>query len=407
MFSVKDVDEVKHLIEYHFKDFSLQSEQVSIKSSLGRIAAKDIFASEDIPGFDRSTVDGFAVRANETFGASESLPAILSLEPEIMIGEDMLRELPCGYAAYVPTGGKLPQNADAVVMIEHTDDLDDGFIYINKPVSPGNNVIYKGDDAKEGGIIIKANTVLRPKDIGALAAAGVSSVMVKKRINIAIISTGDEIAGLEEALTGSKVRDVNSYSLYAEALEIGAKPFMYGIVPDSYDEIRNAVDQALYECDVVLISGGSSVGTLDMTRKVIESFGKPGIFVHGIAIKPGKPTIVAKVRDKPVFGLPGHPVSAYFIFKVFIIHLLEIINGLNSKFRTGIKAYTAFNFPSNDGREEYVPVRLEKVQQKIIAHPVFAKSGLITTLTTADGYIKISRGAEGLVSGQEVEVTPF
>jgi len=407
LFSVKDAKEVKRLIAEYFEGYKMDFQEVPLENSLGRITAKDIFVSEDIPGFDRSTVDGYAVHAKDTFGASEALPAILSLSAEIKVGEDILRELPIGYAAYVPTGGKLPQNADAVVMIEYTDDLGDGFIYMNKSVSAGNNVIYRGDDAKSGDVIIKANTTLKPKDVGALAAAGISSVLVKRRIKAAIISTGDEIAGIEESLSGSKVRDVNSYSINAALLEHSAEPCMYGIVPDSYEKIREVVAHALHDCDLVLISGGSSVGTLDMTCKVIESFGKPGIFVHGIAIKPGKPTIIAKVMGKPVFGLPGHPVSAYFIFKVFVKNVLNVLNGVKEEFESSIKAYTAFNFPSNDGREEYVPVRLERVGSRIIAHPVFAKSGLITTLTTADGYIIISRGDEGVVSGKEVEVIPF
>ncbi len=407
MFSVKDVDDVKNLITKHFSGYDIGSQEVPITESLGRITEKDISASEDIPGFDRSTVDGYAVIAKDTFGASEALPAMLRLLPEVKVGVDVKAQLPDGHAAYVPTGGQLPQRADAMVMIEHTEDLDDGFIYVNKTVSPGNNLIYKGDDAKEGSVIIKADTLLKPKDIGALAAAGVSSVLVKKRIKAGIISTGDEIAGIEEALKGAKVRDVNSYSLYAGLIELGAQPYMYGIVPDSYEQIRRAADQALNECDLVLISGGSSVGTYDKTSKVINSFGEPGIFVHGIAIKPGKPTIIAKVRNRAVFGLPGHPVSTYFIFKVFISHIIEVINGLTHEFTIGIKACTAFNFPSNDGREEYVPVKLEKVEEKILAYPVFAKSGLITTLTQAHGYIKISRGAEGVVAGQEVEVVPF
>lgn len=407
LFSVKDADEVKNLLQENFSGYDMGHEKVALKDSLSRITAKDIIVSEDIPGFNRSTVDGFAVHAKDTFGASEALPAILRLLPEIKIGAEVKSNLSYGHAAYVPTGGQLPQDADAMVMIEHTDDLGDGFIYVNKSVSPGNNVIYKGDDAKAGSVIIKANTLLKPKDIGAFAAAGVSSVLVKKRIKAGIISTGDEIADIDETLNGAKVRDVNSYTLYAGLLELGTQPYMYGIVPDSYDEIRKVTDRALRECDIVLISGGSSVGTYDMTCKVIDSFGKPGIFVHGIAMKPGKPTIIAKVRDKAIFGLPGHPVSAYFIFKVFVSHTFKVLNGLNHEFKASIKAYTAFNFPSNDGREEYVPVRLEETERKILAHPVFAKSGLITTLTEASGYIKISRGAEGVVAGQEVEVLPF
>lgn len=407
MFSVKDVDEVKNLITEHFNGFNIGKEEVPIKDSLYRVTAKDIIANEDIPGFDRSTVDGYAVHAKDTFGSSDALPAILSLLAEIKIGAAISEELQCGYAMYVPTGGQIPQGADAVVMIEHTDDLGDGYIYINKSVSPGNNVIYKGDDAKSGSVIVKANTKLMPKDIGALAASGISSVSVKKKIKAGIISTGDEVVGIDQILNGAKIRDVNTYSLYAGLLELGAEPESYGIVPDSFERIRKTADEALNECDVVLISGGSSVGTYDMTCKVIDSFGKPGTFVHGIAIKPGKPTIIAKVRDKAVFGLPGHPVSAYFIFKVFVSHLVEVINALEHEFELSIKAITAFNFPSNDGREEYVPVRLEKTNNTLLAYPVFAKSGLITTLTQSDGYIKISRGAEGVIAGREVDVIPF
>lgn len=407
MFSVKEADEVKNLLTKHFSGFNIGSEEVSITELLGRITAKDISVMEDIPGFDRSTVDGYAVHAKDTFGASEALPAILKLLPEIKIGIDVKATLPDSHAAYVPTGGQLPQEADAMVMIEHTDDLGDEFVYINKPVSPGNNVIYRGDDAKQGSVIIKAHTLLKPKDIGALAAAGKKSVLVKNRVKTGIISTGDEIVDIEQVLNGSKIRDVNSYTLYAGLIELGAKPYMYGIVPDSYEQIREVTDRALDECDLVLISGGSSVGSYDLTSRVIYSFGEPGIFVHGIAVKPGKPTIIAKVREKAVFGLPGHPVSAYFIFKVFVSHAIKVINGLHHEFTTGIKAFTAFNYPSNDGREEYVPVKLDRVGQKTLAYPVFTKSGLITTLTQADGYIKVSRGAEGVVAGQEVDVLLF
>jgi len=404
---VKDVDEVKILITKFFKDCRSSVQKIKLTEALGRVTAKDIYVADDIPGFDRSTVDGYAVMAKDTFGASESIPAQLLLLPEIRMGIEAQIKLDQGSAAYVPTGGQLPDNADAVVMIEYTDSLGDGYIYVNKPVSPGNNVIYKGDDAKRGNVVLHSETMLRSKDIGALAAAGICEVEVKSRIRVGIISTGDEIIDINGDLSGAKVRDVNSYSLFASVLELGGEPKLYGIVPDDYDTIRDAADLALYECDIVLISGGSSVGTLDKTSKVIESFGSPGIFVHGIAMKPGKPTIIAKVRDKAVFGMPGHPVSAYFIFKVFVAHLFDVLNEQKNQIPKEVKANVAFNYPSNNGREEYVPVRLERVGEKYLAYPVFAKSGLITTLTSAQGFIRIARGIEGIASGQEVIVILF
>jgi len=407
MFSVKDVNETISIIYHNFKGYMLEAESVSLKEAVGRITAENILASEDIPGFNRSSVDGYAVISPDTFGASDSLPAQLELVGEVRMGEKPDFTLEKGQAAYVPTGGELPQNADAMVMIEYTENFDDGFIYINKSAAPGNHVVFKGDDAKEGNTVIKAGHALRPQDIGALAAIGYSEVAVKRKIKVGIISTGDEVVDVSEKPTGSKVRDVNTYSLYAGILEYGGEPKVYGIIRDDYGLIREAVSRAIEENDVVLISGGSSVGAKDETYKVIDSLGAPGVLVHGIAVKPGKPTIIGKALGKAIIGLPGHPVSAYFIFRVFVHRLMDVITGASTKFAKSVRAELELNYPSNNGREEFVPVSLSEAGEKLIAQPVFSKSGLITLLTSADGYVHISRGSEGLTAGEEVEVILF
>ncbi|MCX7923722.1 MAG: molybdopterin-binding protein [Clostridia bacterium] len=407
MFNVKSVDEVFEIIKNYFGNFKLENEVIDIEESVGRILAVDVCAGEDVPAFNRSSVDGYAVIASDTFGASDSLPAQLKLGGEVKMGEKPDLIIEKGHAAYIPTGGELPENADSVVMIEYTEDFKDGYIYINKASAPGNNVVFKGDDVKVGSAILKPNRRLRPQDVGALAAMGYEQVEVKKKIKVAIISTGDEVVDINDKVIGAKVRDINSYALYAGLKDYGAEPVRYGIVGDDYGKIRGVVEKALDECDIVLVSGGSSVGTKDETYNVINSFGEPGVLVHGIAVKPGKPTIIGKVRGKAVVGLPGHPASAYMIFRVFVGYLLDVINGSEGMYEKRLRVEMAYNYPSNNGREEFMPVRLEREGSRVVAHPVFGKSGLITLLTTADGYVRISRGSEGIASGEEVEAILF
>ncbi|OGO80066.1 MAG: hypothetical protein A2Y21_09835, partial [Clostridiales bacterium GWC2_40_7] len=316
-------------------------------------------ACEDVPEFNRSSVDGYAVNAADTYGCGEAIPAQLEYSGEVDMGSRYNGIIAKGKTVYVPTGGEIPAGADAVVMIEYADDPGDGYIYVNKPAAPGNNVVYKGDDIKAGNTAIKPGTRLRAQDIGVLAALGIDRLCVKKKIRVGIISTGNEIVDIDVKPAGSQVRDINSHSLSAGLLAYGAEPVMYGIVSDDYTEIRNVVDRALGECDAVLISGGSSVGLKDETLKVINSFGDPGVLVHGIAVKPGKPTIIGKARDKAIVGLPGHPASAFMIFHVFVCRLLDVLNNTNSKFQSSVKAAVAVNYPSNTGREEFLPVKLE------------------------------------------------
>lgn len=407
MFNVKSVEETFQILQEAFGSYVLGQETVDIRHALGRLTARDIGSDEDIPGFHRSSVDGYAVIASDTFGAGEAIPAQLVLTEEVKMGIAPGFTLKKGSAAYVPTGGEIPQGADAVVMVEYTENFQDGFIYINKSAAPGSNVVRKGDDIRKGQRVLGAGRCLKPQDIGALAALGIDRVDVLRKIKVGIVSTGDEVVPITETPSGAKVRDVNSYALYSGVLALGGEPLLYGIIGDNYGKIRNTVENALQECDIVLISGGSSVGTRDETGRVIESLGSPGVLVHGIAVKPGKPTIIGKVKGKAVIGLPGHPASAYFIFRVFVGYLMDILTCSKKSPSDTLKAELATNYPSNHGREEYLPVRLERTVGRTIAHPLFGKSGLITLLTSADGYVRIPRSMEGLAAGQEVDVILF
>lgn len=407
MLDVKSVSETIKIINDNFKDIKLENEVLSIEEAVGRIAAADLKAAEDIPGFNRSSVDGFSVISSDTFGASESLPAQLRLVGEVKMGEKPRISLKTGQAVYVPTGGELPQNADAMVMIEYTENFNDGYIYINKSSAPGSHVVFRGDDVRTGDIKIKAGTRIRPQDVGIMAAMGYSKIPVRKKLRVGIISTGDEIVDINEQPVGSQVRDINSYALYAGLINSGAQPKLYGIVKDSFNDIKQVVEKALTESEIVLISGGSSAGNRDETSRVIDSLGSPGVLVHGIAVKPGKPTIIGKVNEKAVIGLPGHPASAYAIYHVFVNHLLNVMSGRQEGFKPLLRAEMTYNYPSNNGREEFLPVELKDIDGKLYASPVFGKSGMITLLTAANGYVHISRGSEGIDKGNEVEVVLF
>lgn len=404
MFNVKSVNEVFEIIEKVFKGYQLECETIEINYAVGRICVETLVSTEDIPGFNRSSVDGYAVMASDTFGSGDSCPAQLKLAGEIKMGEEADVHLSKGEAIYVPTGGQIPHNADAVVMIEYTDNFDDGFIYINKSVAPGNNLVFKGDDIKSGSAVIKPGARIRPQDIGVLAALGVTHISVKRLVRVGIISTGDEIVDIKNKPEGSEVRDINSYFLHAGIMEYGCEPVMYGICEDDFDKIKCKVDLALKECDIVLISGGSSVGLKDQTMEVINSLGLPGVLVHGIAVKPGKPTILGKIGDKAVVGLPGHPAAAYIVFKVFVLKIIDALSDSEAKGSSVIRAKMAHNYPSNNGREEFVTVRMEASHDGFLAHPLFGKSGLISLVSQADGFIRIGRECEGIEEGKEVEV---
>jgi molybdopterin molybdotransferase len=382
-----------------------------IGDSYGMITSKDIISPEDLPAFNRSTVDGFAVNSTDTFGATESLPSYLIVKAEIFMGEEPEFKLKKGEVAKIATGGMLPEGADSVVMLEHTQQVDEKMIEVAKPVAPGKNVIKAGEDAKKDECILKSGCRLRPQDIGALAGLGITDVWVYENPRVSIISTGDEIVPADKPIKPGQVRDINSYNLSGLILNSGGIPVKRGIFSDKYDIIRDIVEESLMNSDMVLITGGSSVGTKDMTAGVINDMGKPGVLFHGVSIKPGKPLIGGIVDGVPIFGLPGHPAAVNVCFEILIKPVLENLSGLRKaifdKEKRTVLARISKNVSSGPGREEHIGVTLEKRDGELWAVPILGKSGLITTLTKADGTAVIPLRKLGVQEGEIVEVRLF
>ena len=403
MLTVKTPDEVFEVMKESFAACPV-SERVPLSAALGRVLFSAVESREYVPGFDRSTVDGYAVRAADTFGCSDAIPALLALQGEVNMGEAAAEKLQNGSCIYVSTGGAVPKGADAVVMIEHTEDYGDSTIGITKAVAPGENLIYKGDDVYPGKPVISAGRLIAAQDIGALAAMGITEVEVCRRLAVAIISTGDELVSADETPADGQIRDLNSPMLAAMVTQAGCEPRCYGIVPDDTEKLSAALDKALKECDVVLISGGSSVGAKDATDEVIESKGE--VLFHGIAMKPGKPTILGKVGMKPVWGLPGHPVAAFLVGHIFVRPLLAQLMGREVNTYT-MPAQLTESVSANHGRAQYNGAHLVFCDGEWYAQPVRGKSGLIATLADTEGYFCIPRDKEGAAAGEIVSVTLY
>lgn len=401
MLYVKTPEEVLAMIESEFAPLE-RTETVPLRDAMGRILAEDIAAREYVPDFDRSTVDGYAVRASDTFGCSDAIPAILPLQATVLMGQGADFALNEGECVAVPTGGAVPRDADSVVMLEYTEDYGDGTIGIAKPAAPGMNMIFRGDDVYPGKVILRKGRVLSSADIGALAAIGQLEVKVAKKLTVGVISTGDELVPPEVQPGPGQVRDVNSPMLEAMLTACGCRVVNYGIVIDDEALLSGKVHKAIAECDAVLLSGGSSVGVKDAACRIIESVGK--LLLHGIAIKPGKPTILGKTGEKPIVGLPGHPVAAYFITKLFVQPLLGRLTGRDMTTYT-VTAKVTESISANHGRAQYHCCRLTKMDGQLYAQPIRGKSGLITTLAGADGYFCIDRDCEGLPQDAEIQVT--
>ncbi|MCI7638563.1 MAG: molybdopterin molybdotransferase MoeA [Clostridiales bacterium] len=401
MLYVKTPEEVLAMIESEFAPLE-RTETVPLRDAMGRILAEDIAAREYVPDFDRSTVDGFAVRASDTFGCSDAIPAILPLQATVLMGQGADFALNEGECVAVPTGGAVPRDADSVVMLEYTEDYGDGTIGIAKPAAPGMNMIFRGDDVYPGKVILRKGRVLSSADIGALAAIGQVEVKVAKKLTVGVISTGDELVPPEVQPGPGQVRDVNSPMLEAMLTAFGCYVNNYGIVIDDEALLAEKVNNAVLECDAVLLSGGSSVGVKDAACRIIESVGR--LLLHGIAIKPGKPTILGKAGEKPVAGLPGHPVAAYFITKLFVQPLLGRLTGRDMTAYT-VTARVTESISANHGRAQYHCCRLTRRDGQLYAQPIRGKSGLITTLAGADGYFCIDRDCEGLPQNAEIQVT--
>ncbi|MCL4830304.1 MAG: molybdopterin molybdotransferase MoeA [Caldilinea sp.] len=387
----------------HFRP-QVRVERVATADALGRVLASQLISPQDLPEFPRSTVDGYAVAAADTYGATPGLPAFLAVVGEVAMGKAATFEIGPGEAALVHTGGMIPPGADAVVMIENTQRVDASNIEVFQPVAEGQNVVQVGEDIRRGQPILTPGRRLRPQDIGGLMALGITTVDVATPPVVGVISTGDEVVPPDQPTQPGQVRDINSYSLAALAQRVGAQAIRYGIIPDNRDALEAAARRAVQECDIVVFSAGSSVSYRDMTADVINALGAPGVLVHGVSVKPGKPTILAVCEGKAVFGLPGNPVSAMVIFDLFITPTICTLLGTNAPPKTKVSARLARNLASDAGREDYVQVRLEQRDGEIWAAPVLGKSNLIYTLVNAEGVIKIPLDSNGIRAGEWVTV---
>jgi molybdopterin molybdotransferase len=405
-FKVKTLEEVSALDEnFH----PVETEVIPVSEAYGRILAQDISASRDLPGFRRATMDGFALAAASTFGASESAPAWLEIVGTIQMGDTPDFCVEPGKAAGISTGGMLPQGADSVVMVEHTEAVDDFSIEVYKSVAPLQHVIDASEDFAKDEIILKKGIFIRPQEQGLAAGLGFSKLRVFQRPKIAIISTGDEIIPIEEDPGPGKIRDINSYALAGFIREAGAEAICYGIVKDDLAALTSVLKKAVEESDMILISGGSSVGTRDFTVDAISALPDSEILVHGIAISPGKPTILAKAGakagEKPIWGLPGQVVSAMVVFKIVVVPFINRLQGRTKKGRAiRIAAMLSRNIASARGRRDFIRVSLENKDNQIFVRPVLGKSGLIRTMIHADGLLEIGEHVEGLEKGSMVDV---
>ncbi len=402
-FNVKTRQEVEALISSTLHP--LESETVPIFRSLDRISASPIRAESSLPPFSRSTVDGYAVRSQDTFGASESFPALLTLKGKIDMGTFPDVPIKTGEAMTIPTGGALPEGADAVVMVEHTESPDPTLVEIYHPVSPLENVIQAGEDIKEGNLAIRQGQRIRPQEMGLLGALGIPYVRVTKRPVVGIISTGNEIVNPEETPLPGQIRDINRFTIGGLVQKYGGETRFIGLIPDEERALKQACKEGIATCDLLLLSGGSSVGVRDLTLTVLNTLPRFTLLAHGVSISPGKPTIIAMVEGKMIFGLPGHPVSAWIIAHLLVTRAITALLGtdLNDTLRWE-RAKVLENIPSAQGREDFVRARVEKTGQGKNAIPIFSKSGLISSLVEANALIRIPLNSEGVYKNDEVDI---
>ena len=412
-------DEARALLLSHLPAPITDSETIEAVSSLGRVLAEDIVAPHPLPEFQRTAVDGYAVRASDTFGASDSMPAYFALVGEVPMGDAPAFELAAGQCALIHTGGMVPSGADAVVMLEYTKSAQENEIEIFRAVAESENVMSIGEDVTQGQIVQVKGSLMRPAQIGGLIALGILKVKVVRKIIVGLISTGDEVIHPSKSPRPGQVRDVNSFTLAALVEQSGGTARAYGIVPDNFDVLTATAVNALSECDIVLITAGSSASTRDMTADVIRSLGEPGVLVHGINTRPGKPTILGVCNGQAVIGLPGNPVSALVNGYLFVVPVIENLLGMLPRPKATLFARLTVNLPSQAGREDWWPVRLLRPEPiparadstsfpegkvEYQADPIFGKSNLIFTLASAAGLLRIPSDATGLSAGEMVEV---
>lgn len=392
---------------------SVQAEPVEVLDALGRVTAQDVLAPHPLPAFTRSSMDGFAVRANDTFGASESLPGFLTVIGEVPMGAEPAFGIQFGQAALIHTGGMLPPNADAVVMVEQTESTAGSEISILKAVAPGENVILVGEDVLQGQIVIPRGSRVRPAEVGGCMALGITQLQVARKPKIGILSSGDEVIPPGQEPAPGQVRNINTYSLAALVTEAGGQPVLYGILPDRLETMKAQAARALSECQAVVITAGSSASARDMTAEAIASLGLPGVLVHGVNVRPGKPTILAVCNGKAVIGLPGNPVSALVIAGLFVVPVVKkLLDEKTIRPQGLLPARLSLNIPSQAGREDWVAVKLTPTDDPDDgipwqAEPIFSKSNLIFSLVAADGLVRIPADATGCEAGERVQVYLF
>jgi len=386
-------------------------EEVDLSAALGRVPAISVPAAEDVPPFPRASMDGYGVRAVDTFGASVAASQYLEIKGDVPMGVAPPRPVGLGEALRVPTGAMLPSGADAVVMVEYTAEHPDGTLEVRRPVAPGENVLQPGEDVQQGEVLFPAGSRLRPQDLGLLAALGITRLRVVRRPRVAILSSGDEIVPITQKPAPGQVRDSNAYLAAAQVAEWGGVPTIKGIIRDDFEALKSALAAALKEADLILISGGSSVGARDLTLEAIKALSAAAVLVHGVAIRPGKPTILAAVGQPPLplLGLPGHPASAAVVMEVLGKPLIARLAGQAESPSWGgeVKALLSRNLAGASGREDYVRVRLRPDGETLWADPVLGPSGLLSPLVKSDGLVVIPLGVEGLVRGEAVTVRLF
>ncbi|HWQ05384.1 MAG TPA: gephyrin-like molybdotransferase Glp [Longilinea sp.] len=381
------------------------TEIIDTSVAVNRVLAEDVHSGEALPPFDRSTVDGFAVRAMDTYGATETLPAYLHLVGEVPMGAKPEFDLARGETGLIHTGGMLPVGADAVLMLENSQLARPGEIEVLRAVAPNENVLRTGEDVGTGDLIMECGTYLRPPEIGGLAALGITQISVSVPPRVGILSSGDEIVPPHVRPNYGQVRDVNAFSLSALVAQRGGEPVRQGIIPDQAESLETAMRQALAECDLVVVTAGSSASTRDLTVQTIQKMGQPGVLVHGVNVKPGKPTILAVCEGKAVIGLPGNPVSAFVIAGLFVLPVIDKLLGLKGgRIEASVFARLGINLASQAGREDYIPVKLRQTEEGLVADPIFYKSNLIFSLARADGLVHIPADANGLPVNASVEV---
>jgi len=404
------VDVALHILLANLEGITTATKRIPLTEAFDRILAEPVISPEDLPAQARSTMDGFAVRAVDTFGASESMPCYLNITGEVPMGVAPIGEVKKGCCYKIPTGGLLPEGADSVVMLEHSVPVDETMIEIIKGVGTGTNLIQKGEDIAKGKQALPGGQLLRPQDIGLLAGLGIAEVQVTRKVKVGILSTGDEIIAHTEVPKPGQIRNINAIALAGLVHRAGGVCCDYGVVSDQLEIFLPAITKAVQENDIVLFSGGSSVGVRDLGEQVVEELGPPGILVHGVTLKPGKPVLIGLSGNTPVFGLPGHPVSALVCFDTFVKPAIQELSGQVKipKLPTPyIIATLTRNINSAPGRRDVVRVKITKEDHAWLATPVLGKSGSISTLSRSDGYFLIEEDSQGVTENSAIKVHLF